>query len=100
MTPLTLPSRTCALVATRRHACRGPAAELSRMARYRGGTYSHSADRIVVTDCTSARTDLIRLDLNSLDFTEVAPTRPLRHRLDTWSPPPHLRERACEARVD
>lgn len=74
------------------------------MTRYRGGTYSHTVDKIVFTDGTSARTDLIRLNPNlqaySLDFTGIAPTRPSRYRLDAWSALPHLRERACEAEVD
>ena len=74
------------------------------MTRYRGGTYSHTVDKIVFTDGTSARTDLIRLNPNlqaySLDFTGIAPTRPSRYRLDAWSALPHLRDRGCEAEVD
>ena len=74
------------------------------MTRYRGGTYSHTVDRIVFADGTSARTDLIRLNPNlqgySLDFSGIAPTRPSRYRLDAWSALPHLCERACEAEVD
>ena len=74
------------------------------MTRYRGGTYSHTVDRIVFADGTSARTDLIRLNPNlqgySLDFTGIAPNHPSRYRLDAWSALPHLRERACEAEVD
>jgi TQXA domain-containing protein len=74
------------------------------MTRYRGGTYSHTVDRIVFTDGSSARTDLIRLNPNlqgySLDFTALAPFNPSRYRLDTWSALPHLRARACEAEVD
>ncbi|SBS76288.1 conserved hypothetical protein [uncultured Mycobacterium sp.] len=82
----------------------GPApANLSRMTRYRGGTYSHTVDTIVFTDGTSARTDLIRLNPNieaySLDFGGVAPTRPSRYRADTWSAVPHLQARAYEAEV-
>lgn len=104
MTVLTLPSRSPARVATRRHTRPSPAAGVSRMTRYRGGTYSHTVDRIVFTDGTSARTDLIRLNPNlrgySLDLTGIAPTRPSRYRLDAWSALPHLRERACEAEVD
>ena len=37
----------------------GPATELTRMTRYRGGTYSHTVDTIVFIDGTCARTDLI-----------------------------------------
>lgn len=74
------------------------------MTRYRGGTYSHTVDRIVFTDGSSARTDLIRLHPNlqaySLDFTGIAPHLPSRYRLGTWSALPHLRTRACEAQVD
>lgn len=32
------------------------------MTRYRGGTYSHTVDRIVFADGSTARTDLIRLN--------------------------------------
>ena len=77
---------------------------MSRMTRYRGGTYSHTVDTIVFTDGTSARTDLIRLNPNieaySLDFTAIAPTRPSRYAVDTWAAVPHLRARAHEAEVD
>jgi TQXA domain-containing protein len=104
MTVFTLPSRTRARVVTHRHTRPIPSVGLSRMTRYRGGTYSHTVDNIVFTDGTSARTDLIRLNPNlqaySLDFTGIAPTRPARYRLDAWSALPHLRERACEAEVD
>ncbi|PJE20383.1 MAG: TQXA domain-containing protein, partial [Mycobacterium sp.] len=34
------------------------------MTRYRGGTYSHTVDKIVFTDGSTARTDLIRLNPN------------------------------------
>ncbi|WP_445165870.1 thioester domain-containing protein [Mycolicibacterium sp. Dal123E01] len=78
-------------------------ADLSRMTRYRGGTYSHTVDTVVFADGTSARTDLIRLNPNieaySLDFGGIAPTRPSRYRADTWAAVPHLRTRAYEAEV-
>ena len=37
-------------------------AEITRMTRYRGGTYSPTVDTVVFTDGTTARTDLIRLN--------------------------------------
>ncbi|TGD90733.1 TQXA domain-containing protein [Mycolicibacterium sp. CH28] len=80
-----------------------PSADLSRMTRYRGGTYSHTVGTVVFADGTSARTDLIRLNPNieaySLDFSGVAPTTPSRYRADTWAAVPHLRARAHEAEV-
>ncbi len=103
MTVLSLPSRTHATVAVRRHVRRRPAADLSRMTRYRGGTYSHTVDTVVFFDGTSARTDLIRLNPNveaySLDFAGIAPTKPSRYRLETWSAVPNLRGRSYEAEV-
>lgn len=81
-----------------------PSVDLTRMTRYRGGTYSHTVDTIVFADGSSARTDLIRLNPNieaySLDFTGVAPTRPSRYAADTWAAVPHLQARAHEAEVD
>lgn len=81
-----------------------PSVDLSRMTRYRGGTYSHTVDTIVFSDGTSARTDLIRLNPNieaySLDFAGIAPTRPSRYAADTWAAVPHLQARAHEAEVD
>ena len=104
MTVLSLPSRSRPQVATRQHIRIRPATELSRMTRYRGGTYSHTVDSVVFADGTSARTDLIRLNPNlqaySLDFTGIAPNHPSRYRLGTWSALPHLRASACEAEVD
>jgi TQXA domain-containing protein len=104
MTVLSAPNRAPAPVATRRRVQVRPATELTRMMRYRGGTYSHTVDRIVFTDGTTARTDLIRLNPNlqaySLDFTGIAPHQPSRYRLGTWSALPHLSERGCEAEVD
>ncbi|MGO8939702.1 MAG: thioester domain-containing protein [Mycobacterium sp.] len=91
-------------VATRQRILVRPAIELTRMTRYRGGTYSHTVDTIVFTDGTRARTDLIRLNPNlhaySLDFTGIAPHHPSPYRLGNWSALPHLRNRVCESEVD
>ena len=74
-----------------------PAHELPKMTRYRGGTYSHTVDRIVFADGNTARTDLIRLNPNldaySLDFSGIAPRLPSRYQLGTWSALPQLRAR-------
>ncbi len=79
-------------------------ADLPRMTRYRGGTYSPTVDTIVFADGTTARTDLIRLNPNidaySLDFLGVAPTRPSRYRPANWSAVPNVAARAFEAEVD
>lgn len=81
-----------------------PSVDLSRMTRYRGGTYSSTVDTIVFTDGTTARTDLIRLNPNieaySLDFGGIAPTRPSRYSADGWAAVPHLRSGRDEAAVD
>lgn len=91
-------------VATRRRILVRPSTELTRMTRYRGGTYSHTVDKIVFADGTSARTDLIRLNPNlqaySLDFTGTAPHHPSPYRLGAWSALPHLEARVCEAAVE
>ncbi len=104
MTVLSIPNRALAQVATRRRVLVRPGGDLTRMTRYRGGTYSHTVDSIAFADGTSARTDLIRLNPNlqaySLDFTGIAPHLPSRYRLGTWSALAHLRARACEAEVD
>ena len=104
MTVLSMPNRALARVATRRRVLVRPATQLTRMTRYRGGTYSHTIDKIVFADGSSARTDLIRLNPNlqaySLDFTGIAPHRPSRYRLGTWSALPHLHTRGYEAEVD
>ena len=104
MTVLSIPNSALAQVATRRRVLVQPRGALTRMTRYRGGTYSHTVDRIVFADGTTARTDLIRLNPNvqaySLDFFGVAPHFPSPYRLGTWSVLPHLRARACEAEVD
>jgi TQXA domain-containing protein len=104
MTVLSIPNRAQAQVSNRRRILVRPATELTRMTRYRGGTYSHTVDTIVFTDGTIARTDLIRLNPNlcaySLDFAGIAPHHPSRYRLGTWSALPHLRDRGCEPEVD
>lgn len=104
MTTFALPALAAAPVAVRRRVSPTPSVDLSRMTRYRPGTYSHTVDTIVFADGTSARTDLIRLNPNieaySLDFAGVAPSRPSRYRADTWSAVPHLQARAHEAEVD
>src|SRR3984885_2750997 len=104
MTVLSAPNRALAPVATPRRVLVRPVTELTRMMRYRGGTYSHTVDRIVFTDGTTARTDLIRLHPNvnaySLDFTGIAPHIPSRYCLGSWSALPHLRNRDYEAEVD
>jgi TQXA domain-containing protein len=101
MTVLSIPAPT--QVTTRRRVLVQPANELPRMTRYRGGTYSHTVDRIMFADGTTARTDLIRLNPNldaySLDFTGIAPHLPSRYRLGTWSALPHLRGRGREAQI-
>ncbi|CAM5712413.1 thioester domain-containing protein [Mycolicibacterium aubagnense] len=79
-------------------------AEITRMTRYRGGTYSPTVDTVVFADGTTARTDLIRLNPNidaySLDFQGVAPTRPSQYRPANWSAVPNVAARAFEAEVD
>ncbi|HPX35528.1 MAG TPA: thioester domain-containing protein [Mycobacterium sp.] len=91
-------------IAVTRRVLQTPVVDLSRMTRYRGGTYSHTVDTIVFTDGTSARTDLIRLNPNieaySLDFAGIAPTRPSRYSAQDWSAVPQLQARAYEAEVD
>jgi TQXA domain-containing protein len=103
MTVLSIPSRALTRVASRRRVLARPAGELPPLTRYRGGTYSHTVDRIVFADGTTARTDLIRLhpnvDAYSLDFTGIAPHIPSRYRLGSWSALPHLRRRDYEAEV-
>ena len=101
MTLLSIPAPT--QVTTRRRVVVRPAHELPRMTRYRGGTYSHTVDRIVFADGSTARTDLIRLNPNldaySLDFSGIAPRLPSRYRLGTWSALPQLRARGREAQI-
>jgi TQXA domain-containing protein len=91
-------------VTVRRRVRPRPAVDLTRMTRYRGGTYSATVDTIAFVDGSTARTDLIRLnpgvDAYSLDFTGRAPTQPSHYRMDTWSAVPNLRAHAYEAEVD
>jgi TQXA domain-containing protein len=104
MTVLSIPNRALTPVATRRRVLARPVTQLPHLTRYRGGTYSHTVDRVVFSDGTTARTDLIRLNPNvdaySLDFTGIAPHIPSRYRLGTWSALPHLSSRDYEAEVD
>ncbi|WIM89354.1 TQXA domain-containing protein [Candidatus Mycobacterium wuenschmannii] len=104
MTILFSHHRTAERIATARRTSVRPATELSRLTRYRGGTYSHTVEKVLFTDGTSARTDLIRLNPNvpaySLDFTGVAPNYPSRYEPGTWSELPHLRVSGKEAEVD
>jgi TQXA domain-containing protein len=104
MTVLPLAHRAAVRVATDSHIVVRPATELTQLTRYRGGTYSHTVEKIVFTDGSWARTDLIRLNPNvpaySLDFTGVAPHHPSRYQPGTWSELPHLRSSGNEAEVD
>jgi TQXA domain-containing protein len=104
MTILPLTDRAAAHVATDSRVVVRPATGLTHMTRYRGGTYSHTVEKIVFTDGSSARTDLIRLNPNvhaySLDFTGIAPHHPSRYHLGTWSELPHLLASGQEAAVD
>lgn len=91
-------------LAVRRRIQPSPGVDVSRMTRYRGGTYSHTVDTIFFTDGSCAHTDLIRLNPNieaySLDFGGRAPTRPSRYAADTWAAVPQLQTRDHEAEVD
>lgn len=94
-------------VTVRRRVRPRPVGDIARLTRYRGGTYSHTVDRILFTDGTWARTDLIRLnpgiEAYSLDFGGVAPTRPSRYEVNTWSAVPNLQiqgHRDLEVQVD
>ena len=75
-------------VAVERRIHPAPAVDLSRMTRYRGGTYSHTVDTIVFVDGSTARTDLIRLNPNidaySLDFHGVSPRHLSHYREVGW----------------
>ena len=103
MTVLSLSGRAVARVATNSRIVVRPANELTHMTRYRGGTYSHTVDKVVFTDGSWARTDLIRLNPNvdaySLDFAGIAPHHPSRYHLGTWSEVPHLAAPGREAEV-
>ena len=50
MTVLSIPNSALAQVATRRRILVRPTTRLTRMTRYRGGTYSHTVGTIVFTD--------------------------------------------------
>jgi TQXA domain-containing protein len=95
MTVLIPSHRTAGRIATDSRVAIRPATELTPMTRYRGGTYSHTVEKIAFTDGSWARTDLIRLNPNvpaySLDFTGVSPRHPSRYQPGTWSELPHLR---------
>ncbi|MCW2555087.1 MAG: hypothetical protein JWR13_4372 [Mycobacterium sp.] len=103
MNVLSISERTHTPVAIRRREVAG-SVELSRMTRYRGGTYSHTVGTLVFTDGEVARTDLIRLNPNveaySLDFGGMAPTGPSHYRAATWTAVTNLRARAKEPEVD
>ncbi len=102
--PVLQPLPRRAVVSVRRRVQPRPAADITRITRYRGGTYSHTVDSVTFTDGTRARTDLIRLnpgiEAYSLDFTGVAPTQPSQYRVETWRALPNLRAHAYEAEVD
>ena len=107
MTAATSPSDllyTRPSVTVRRRVRPRPLVDVARLMRYRAGTYSHTVDRVVFTDGTWARTDLIRLnpgvEAYSLDFTGVAPTRPSQYQVGTWAAVPNLRVQGHEAEVD
>src|SRR6202048_339191 len=104
MTVLPLTDRAVSRVATDSRIVVRPTPELPHMTRYRGGTYSHTVDRIVFTDGSWARTDLIRLNPNvhaySLDFAGIAPHHPSRYQPGSWSELPHLLASDHEAEVD
>src|SRR6201987_3440389 len=104
MTVLPITDRATAPVASRPRSVVRPAAELTHLTRYRGGTYSHTVDRVVFIDGSWARTDLIRLNPNvpaySLDFTGVSPHHPSRYQPGTWSELSHLHASGKEAEVD
>ncbi|CAN5278219.1 thioester domain-containing protein [soil metagenome] len=91
-------------VTVRRRIRPRPVVDITRLTRYRGGTYSHTVDTVVFADGTSARTDLIRLnpgvEAYSLDFSGVAPINPSRYSVDTWAAVPNLRAHAYEPEVD
>jgi TQXA domain-containing protein len=104
MTIMSITDRAVARVATDSRVVVRSTTGLTPMTRYRGGTYSHTVDKIVFTDGSWARTDLIRLNPNvdaySLDFTGIAPHLPSRYQPGTWSELPHLRASGKEAEVD
>jgi TQXA domain-containing protein len=104
MTIMPITERAVARVATQSRFVVRSTTGLTPMTRYRGGTYSHTVDKIVFTDGSWARTDLIRLNPNvdaySLDFAGIAPHLPSRYQAGAWSELPHLRASGNEAEVD
>ncbi|MEC4765064.1 thioester domain-containing protein [Mycobacterium sherrisii] len=104
MTVVSLSPSALAPVTTRPRLVALPTNELPQMTRYRGGTYSHTVEKIAFTDGSTARTDLIRLHPTlcaySLNFSGIAPHLPSRYRLGSWSALEHLRNRDYEAEVD
>ncbi len=62
---------------------------LGRLTRYLGGTYSPTVDRVVFTDGSDARTDLIRVNPSiaaySIDFDGLCPRHPAPYRAASWS---------------
>lgn len=103
MSVLSIPTRAVAPVMSRSRAEVRPRGELAQLTRYKSGTYSHTVDRVVFTDGSWARTDLIRLNPNvpaySLDFTGIAPHNPSRYEPGSWSELPHLLASGHEAEV-
>ncbi len=102
--PLAVLDPASAQIAVDRRIQPAPTVDVTRMTRYRGGTYSHTVHTITFVDGSTARTDLIRLNPNidaySLDFGGIAPTRPSRYSADSWAAVPHLQARAHETEVD
>jgi TQXA domain-containing protein len=101
---LRTPLAPAAPVTVRRRVQPRAAVDLSRLTRYRGGTYSHTVEFIRFVDGSTARTDLIRLnpgvEAYSLDFSAEAPTRPSPYQAQTFSEVPNLRARAYEVEID
>ena len=104
MTILFSSHRTSGRIATETHVAVRAATELSRLTRYRSGTYSHTVEKVTFTDGSAARTDLIRLNPNvpaySLDFTGISPQHPSRYLPGSWSDLCHLGASGSEAAVD
>ncbi len=104
VSPIRAPLRAAPTVTVRRRVQPRPTVDLTRLARYRGGTYSHTVDKIVFVDGSTARTDLIRLNPGvqaySLDFTATAPTRPSRYEVRSWTAVPNLHAHAHEVEID
>ncbi|MET0451231.1 MAG: thioester domain-containing protein [Mycobacterium sp.] len=103
MNVISLPARASAPIAVSRREVAGNA-DVSRLTRYRMGTYSHTVGTLTFTDGSVARTDLIRLNPNveaySLDFGGIAPTRPSHYRAAGWTAVANIGARAHEPEVD